>query len=156
MGPPRKIRQGNSWQAMFPGIAAVRLDTQGHGLSVSIRFTRESQAPPVRVVREGDSDFGEATLVREVNLLDRYSLTVTQLARNVGLTTPRTSALIWFLRMREDDACYIEFIISRSRTGSGVLKRYSPRAQQRLLEALPNVDMNAVWRQYRSRPSQVR
>ena len=107
---------------MFPGIAAVRLDTQGHGLSVSIRFKRESQAPPVRVVREGDSDFGEATLVREVNLLDRYSLTVTQLARNVGLTTPRTSALIWFLRMREDDACYIEFIISRSRTGSGLLR----------------------------------
>ena len=107
---------------MFPGIAAVRLDTQGHGLSVSIRFTRESQAPPVRVVREGDSDFGEATLVREVNFLDRYSLTVTQLARNVGLTTPRTSALIWFLRMREDDACYIEFIISRSRTGSGLLR----------------------------------
>jgi len=152
----RRVREGDIWQAIFPGIAGVRLDTQGHGLNVSIRFTREPQAAPVRVVREGDSDLEQATLVREVNLLDRYSMNVTQLAHNVGLTIPRTLALILFLGIQEDNVCYKEFIISRSQTGSGVLKRYSPRAQQRLLEALSTVDMNAVWIQYRSRLSQAR
>ena len=76
----RRVRSGTTWQELFPGIMTLRLDTQGHGLSVSIRFTRELEAAPTRIVREGELGAEAATLIREVNLLDRYSMGMKDLA----------------------------------------------------------------------------
>jgi len=145
----RRVKRGDTWQAIFPSIAGVRLDTQWHGPTVAIRFTRQLESAPVRIVREGMPDFEEATLVREVNLLDRYSLNLHTLAQNLNLTPPRTLALIHHLNLQADPDCYQEFRLGKS----VVYKRYSPKALQELNTALNSVKIEDVWRQcsYRGR-----
>ena len=143
----RRVKRGDSWEAIFPGVAGIRLDTQWHGPTVSIRFTRQPVAAPVRIVREGVPGFEQATLVREVNLLDRYSMNLSALAQNIGLTPPRTLALVYYLGLQTDADCYKEFPMAKS----SVYKRYSPEALKRLREVLGKVDMRDVWQQYRSR-----
>jgi hypothetical protein len=110
---------------------------------VAIRFTRQPQAAPVRIVREGMAGFEEATLIREVNLLDRYSMGPRALARNLGLTQPKTLALIRYLNLQADSECYKEFPMGKS----VVYKRYSPEALEKLKAALASVDIEDVWRQ---------
>jgi len=148
----RRVKRGDTWQAIFPNIAAVRLDTQCHGPTVSIRFTRQPEAAPVRIVREGMPDFEEATLVREVNLLDRYSMNLHALVQNLNLTQPKmtqpkTLAMIHHLSLQADPDCYKEFRMGKS----SVYKRYSLEALQRLNEALKSVDIEDVWQQYSHR-----
>ena len=140
----RRVRNGDTWQTIFPGVAGVRLDTQHQGPIVSIRFTRQLEAAPVRLVREGTPDFDEATLVREVNMLDRYSMNLPALAENLSLTQPRTLALIRCLGLQTDGDCYREFRMGKS----SVYKRYSPEALGRLRASLDKVNMDEVWRHY--------
>jgi hypothetical protein len=140
----RRVRKGDTWQTIFPGVASVRLDTQRQGPTVLIRFTRQPEAAPVRVVREGMPDFNEATLVREVNLLDRYSMNLPAVAKNIGLTPPRTLALIRFLDLQTDGDCYRGFRMGKS----SVYKRYSPEALGKLKAALDKVDIDKVWQEY--------
>lgn len=143
----RRVKRGDTWQAIFPSIAGVRLDTQWHGPAVSIRFTRQPEAAPVRIVRRGMQGFEEATLVREVNLLDRYSMNLPMLAQNLDLTPPRTLALVYYLDLQADSDCYRAFKMGKS----AVYKRYSSKALKKLKEALKHVDIEDVWRRYRLR-----
>lgn len=146
----RGVKQGATWQSLFPGVASLRLDTDGHGLTFSLRLTRQEEAPPVFSVRPGEPGAEEAALIREVNLLDRYSMGLEGLARNLGLTNPKTLALVRYLDLQSDDACFHEFHPSTFAT-----KRYSPEALRRLREALPAVDMNTVWQEHGSWHSHV-
>jgi hypothetical protein len=139
----RRVKRGDTWQAIFPSIAGVRLDTRWHGPIIAIRFTRQPEAAPVRIVREGMPGFEEATLVREVNLLDRYSMNLRTLAQNLNLTEPKTLALIRYLNLETDSDCYREFRMGKS----PVYKRYSPEALKKLREALNSVHIEDVWRQ---------
>lgn len=140
-----RLKAGEDWRAVFPGVATLRLDTSGHGLNFSVRFTREPTAAPVRVLRPGEEAEG-APIVKEVNLLDRYSMGLMQLAANLGLTPPKTLALVHDLDLQSDDECFKPL-----RVGSSSFKRYSPKALQRLREALPGVDMDEVWQNYLER-----
>ncbi len=143
----RRLKQGESWQSIFPSIAAVHLTTISNGPTVSIRFTRNPTAAPVQVVREGMSGFEDATVIREVNLLERFSITPTNLANQLGLTSPKTRALIKYINLQEDSECYHEFRMGRT----SLYKRYSPKALEKLQEALNSLDIENVWQQYRSR-----
>jgi len=139
----KRIKRGEDWQAIFPGVATLRLDTTGHGLSFSVRFTRQSSAAPVRIVREGE-EAGDAALVREVNLLDRYSMGLYDLADKVGLGRNKTLALVHHLGLQADAECFREF-----RHKSIRYKGYSPKALQRIQEALPSLNVDQIWRDYR-------
>ncbi len=143
----RRLRRGDTWQALFPGIATLRLNTRGHGHSVSIRLTRELQAAPVRVLRAGEPGVEEASMVREVNLRDRYSMGLKQVARNLGLREHDTLALIYHLGIREDTECYWEFRLSKS----SLFKRYSPLALERLEEASRTAVLNEAKAHYKYR-----
>ena len=71
------VKEGKTWQDIFPGISTIRINSEGSGPTVSIRFTRDQGAPPVRVIREGEVGADDALIVREVDLLDRFSLNLT-------------------------------------------------------------------------------
>lgn len=143
----RWVKRGDTWQDIFPSVAGVHLDTQWDGPIVSIRFTRKTEAAPIRLVRKGMTGFEEATLVREVDLLDRYSMNLTALAQNLDLTLPKTLALVRCLNLQTDSDCYKEFYMAKS----SVYKRYSSEALKKLREALEHVDMEDVWQRYGSR-----
>ena len=138
----KRMKRGEDWQAIFPGVATLRLDTTGHGLTLSVRFTRQSGAAPVRIVREGE-DAEDAALIREVDLLDRYSMGLYDLADKAGIGRHKTLALVYYLRLQADAECFKEFHHKSLR-----YKGYSPKALQRIQEALPSVDLDQIWRDY--------
>lgn len=138
----RDLRPSSDWRLLFPGIASLTLDRQGHGLTFALRITRQ-EGLPVRRAREEDRP--EDTLIyREVNLLDRYSMNLTQLRKHLGLTQPKALALIRHLGLQDDEECFKQF-----KLGASGFKRYSPKALQEMREALERVDMEEIWQQYR-------
>jgi hypothetical protein len=140
----KQVKNGDTWQAVFPNVAGVQLDTRGYGPTVSIRITRQTEAAPVRIVREGEPGFEEAAIIREVDMLSRYSMNLTALAKTIGLTTSMTLALIRYLGLKDDSECYKEFNMAKSST----YKRYSPKAQTKITEAVKNVDLKKIWQLY--------
>jgi hypothetical protein len=142
-----RIQGGDTWQAIFPGIASVRLDTQGHGPTVAIRFTREPTAAPVRVLRPGEPGAEEAAMVREVDLSDRFSMRLRELSENLGSSAYVTLALIHYLRLQDNIDCYHEFRMGKSPP----FKRYSPSALERLKQAKETADMDEVLQKYKER-----
>jgi len=138
-----RLRSGEDWRTIFPGVATLRIETSGQGPTLSVRFTRDTRAAPVRLLRPGEDAEG-ATLVREVDLLQRYSMGVRKLASHLGLSEPKTRALIHHLKLQEDSECF------KVIPEAGISKRYSPKALERLREVLPSVDMDEVWQQYPS------
>ncbi|MBT9132788.1 MAG: hypothetical protein DDT33_01317 [Firmicutes bacterium] len=141
----RQVQKDRSWQDLFPGVASLRLDTDGTGLTVSIRLTK-GEGDPVRLVKE---DAPEATVVavKRVNELSYYSLGLKALSEKLGITQPKTLALVKHLRIQESDDYFKTFWL-----GTTQFKRYSLKALQILREALPAADMNSIWRTHRPRP----
>lgn len=137
-----RIKRGHDWQAIFPGVATLRLDSAGHGLTFSVKFVRQGDALPVRLISEGQ-EAGEAALVKEVNMLDRYSMGLHDLADTAGIGRNQCLALVHHLHLQEDSECFREF-----RRKSLRFKGYSQRALERVRQALPNVNLTQVWQEY--------
>lgn len=140
------LREGRDWRQVFPGVATLELeaDPGDSQIPVALRLTR-SQGEPVRRARP--DEVAEALLFREINPFDRWSLRPSDVAERVGLSGPRTWALIEHLGLKEDEEFFKEIALG----GDQVVPRYSQRAVERLREALEEVDMAAVWRDYQQR-----
>lgn len=146
----RRLRDGEDWRLIFPGVASLRLDTTGTGLTFSLRLTKKEGLP----VHRGEPGEEAAIAEHRVNELDYFSLGVTGLARNLGtITTPKLRAVIEHLGIRNDPECYKEFRIGEAKEP---LKRFSPKALQRLRKEMPGLDVGEVWTAYRKRRSEGR
>lgn len=134
----RDIRTGRSWTELFPGVASIQVTTSGVGPTLSIRWTKR-EGIPIHTVPEGTPG-STVVAVRRVNELDHWNMGRDQLATHLGLSGPRTTALIRFLRLQEDEDCFKEITIGRT-----VFPRYSQKALDRCREALKSVNMDGVW-----------
>lgn len=134
-----RMRSDEDWRAIFPGVSTLRLDTEGHGLTYSVRITRLKEAPPVRILRNGEVA-EDVTLIREVNLLDRYPMGLTQLASKLGVGRNKTLALIRHFNLQADP----EYFMNLQRR-SIHYKGYSSKALQKLQELLSKVDLDQIW-----------
>lgn len=134
-----KLREGHSWDVVFPGVASLRLDADApDGIPIAIRLTkREGEA--VHLVPEGTPG-ATVVSVKRVNELDYYSLGLRDLADKSRLSQNKALALVRHLRLQESTE-YFKAI----RIGTSVFKRYSLKGLQALLEALKTVDMDKVW-----------
>jgi hypothetical protein len=143
----RSVRRGRKWEAIFPGVATLRLDPEAGTNPLAVRVTR-GEGPAVRRVAPGE----EALLYREVNPLDRYSMSFTEFAERFkpGLTPPRVSAAIEALGLDKDEECCKDI-----RIGSMEFRRYSPKAIERLRADLAELDLDKAWTDYRRRHSRV-
>ncbi|MBA3841340.1 MAG: hypothetical protein H0X39_01750 [Actinobacteria bacterium] len=137
------LREGRDWRVVFPGVATLELESDpgDSHIPVAIRLTR-SEGPPVHRVQGGDD--AEALAFREVNPFDRWSLRLSDVAQRVGLSRPRTLALVEHLGLKDDEEFYKEIALG----GDQIIPRYSQRAVERIGEALGVVDMDEVWRNY--------
>lgn len=138
----RRIRGGEGWRSLFPGVARLELASEGTGLTVSIRLTK-AEGTPVRLVKEGAEGADQATLVaaKRVNELDFYSMGLRALATKLGISEPRALALVRHLHIQDNPEYFKEIRVDSQR-----YKRYSPRALDLLKKALPTIDMDEVWR----------
>jgi hypothetical protein len=94
---------------------------------------------PVTLVPEGSADSSVVT-VKRVAELDFYNLRFNSLASKLGITTNQTTALITLLKIKENED-YSKFIISTW--------CYSPKALERLRQALGEKPIEGWWKQYR-------
>lgn len=125
------------WTKIFEGVASVRIEVEGAGPSIALRFSKK-EGIPVTVVEEGKP--GAAVVgVRRVNELDYYSLSFNKLKGKLSLNQYQLRALIWYAKIKENPEYYKEFQI-----GKQLVKRYSEKALRRLKELLSNTAIEKV------------
>jgi hypothetical protein len=127
-------------ETLFPGIAAVSFATDGSGPSVSLRIVKK-EGVPVTVVPEGSTD-SSVVAVRRVSELDFYTLRFNGLAKKLGITTNQLTAMMSLLKIKESED-YAKHIISTW--------CYSPKALDRLRQALSEKSAKTWWSEYQER-----
>jgi hypothetical protein len=135
----KRIEAGEKLEQVFPGVSALRLQTDGSGLAINLRITK-AEGIPIRLVKEGEP--GAAVVaVKRVNEIDFYSLGLNDLSEKVDLSPPRTLAAIRHLKLQDDDEYFKEIKI-----GASKFRRYSPAALDRLKKEVPRLDMEEIWK----------
>jgi hypothetical protein len=143
------VQASDDWRNVFRGIANVQLSADGSGVAMAIHITKRDGIP-VHLVQDGEAP--QATIaVRKVNDTDFYCYSSTAMAKKIGVTGPKTVALIRYLKLQDDLNCFREIKIGKSR-----FKMYSNNALTKLREALPDVDLDAVWKQCGQKPKKPR
>lgn len=137
----QEIRAGRTWQELFPGIAALRLDTTGTGLSVSLRITK-NEGEPIRLVAEGTPG-ATVVAIKRVNELDFYSLGLFDLSDKLKISRSRALAIIRALDIQKSREYFNVFKI-----GSAIYKRYSIKCLDYLHKQLPNLNLDQIWKEY--------
>lgn len=140
-----KRRKGSSWDVILPEVAQLRLATEGAGIPITMKISKHGSIP-VRVAQPGEAVEG-VILKQEVNPFDKYNLGRTELAAKLGISPPKTSALIMEFKICDDSECFRELKVK-----SQVWKRYSPKALERLRAAIDaGANVEAIWKKFRSR-----
>ncbi len=136
-----QVKQEKEWYEIFPGAASINLTSDGTGYNLSLRITKK-EGIPIHIVPEGTPG-AEVIAIKRVNELDFYNLSHTQLAENVGLTSPKTTALVRYLKLKENDKYFKEIKIGKSK-----FDRYSQKAIHKITEELPKIDIDEIWQKY--------
>jgi hypothetical protein len=139
------MQEGRSWEDIFPGVAALDLTTQGYGPSIDLRIVKKAGVP-ISLVKEG-TEGATVVAIKRTDELGYYNLGRDQLAANVGLTPPKTTAVIRFLNLREDPACFKQIMV-----GKVPFDRYSQLAIKRIRETLATTSIDAIWESHGIRP----
>ena len=140
----KRISEGEAWTSIFPGVASINITAERDGPTFSLRLTK-NEGTPVQLVKEGEGT-GAVVAVRRVNELDFYSLGATQLAQKVGLTPPKSRAVVDYIGLREDADYFKEIKI-----GSVRHPRYSPKAIKRIQDVLKAESIDEIWANYRAK-----
>lgn len=136
-----ELATGKTWQELFPGVASIEITAEGTGPSLSLRLTKK-EGMPIHIVPEGTP--GAAVVaVRRVDELGYYCLSLHQVAEQVGLTVPKTLAMVRCLAIQTNREYFKTF-----KLGSVEYKRYSQRAPTIIMEALPKVSIDEIWKTY--------
>ncbi len=140
-----RVGTGERWDRVFPGVASLQLDAGGGGIPYSLRITKK-EGVPIQLVDE--SEPGAAVVaIRKVDKLGYYNMGLRKLAQHFpDLSEAKVGAIVAELGLRDDDDCYAQFSID-----SQHYKRYSNRALQRIRDALPTLDVDAVWEAHKPR-----
>jgi hypothetical protein len=144
-GAIAKRRKGKDWSLILPEVAQLKLATEGAGIPVTMRISKQGTIP-VRIAQPGEVAEG-VVIKQEVNVFDKFNLSRDDLAAKLNVTGPRTLALIFELGLKDDPECFRSIRIK-----SQEYKRYSPKALERLREAMARgVDLDAIWKKHRQR-----
>jgi hypothetical protein len=139
-----KVREGVSWDRLFPGVASLELTTKGHGPSLDLRISKK-EGISIQVVPEGTPG-ATVVAIKRVDELGFYNMSSTQLAGHLGITPPRTVALLRFAKVEDDPEAFKLVVLGRSK-----FKRYSQKALESLRTAMKTADMTTVWRDHAPR-----
>jgi len=134
----KEVQSGTSWDDAFKGASAIQISAEGAGPTLSLRLSKK-EGIPIQLVAEGTPG-ASVVAVKRVDELGFYSLGATQLAEKVGLSLPKTGAVLDHLGLRNQAECYKEIKIGKS-----IFKRYSQKALDLIKEALKNESAEAIW-----------
>lgn len=142
----KHLVEGKSWEEIFPGAASIQFTIDGDALSVSLHITKK-EGVPVQLVPEGTPG-ASVIAVRRVNELGFYNLGRDQLAKHVGLTGPKTTAVIRYLDLQNRPECCKEFTIGKSK-----FLLYSQNAIDPIKKAIEEKPIQEIWKEYGSKRS---
>lgn len=140
----KRLADGETWGAVFPGVASINIAAEGDGPTLSLRLTK-NEGTPVQLLKEGDGT-GAVVAVRRVDELGFYSLGAIDLAKKVALTPPKSRAVVDHLGLRDDSDCFKEFNI-----GGVTHARYSQTAIKRVKDALKTESIDDIWAAYKDK-----
>lgn len=136
-------RRGRDWSVIFPEVARLRLSTEGGGIPVHMRISKDAPLA-VRVARPGEEVVG--TLVKqEINIWDKFNLSSSQLGEKLGCSGMRALALVYELGLQSDPECF--HVLRRGKT---VMKGYSKVALERLRAAVTAGQLETAWERHRT------
>ncbi len=138
----KAMAAGQDWEAIFEGVASIRVVSEGSGPSLSVRLSKK-EGVPVQLVQEGTPG-ASVVAVKRVNELDYYSLGAKGLAAKTGITIPKLVAVVGYLGLQDDPDCYKEIRINKS-----TFKRYSQKALERVDVALEKESVDDIWRRHK-------
>jgi len=128
------IKAGKTRQQVFPKLKPLSAEISRLGLTVRVKIIRQTDALPVRLVRDGDVvDVVDAAAVREVDLQRKFHWSPFELADKLSISRPRATALREHLGIDKDRDCLHVFEF-----GSQRHPRYSDNALTRMREAKPS------------------
>ena len=139
-----KRRKKKDWNVILPEIAQLTLSTDGTGIPISMKITKEATIS-FKIAKPGDEIQG--TLVKqEVDPWTVFNLGLKDLAKKLDLTRSKTLALIYEMDIQSNPEYYRE--LKRS---SQIFKSYSKKALDRLREGIKTADIDAIWARQRPR-----
>ena len=144
-----RLSDGEEWSSVFPGVASINITTEFDGPTLSLRLTK-NEGIPVQILKEGEG-VGAVVAVRRVNELDFYNLSATGLAKNVGLTLPKSRAVVDHLGLRKDAEYFKEI-----RIGAVRHSRYSHKAIKQMKQALETTSIDKIWAAYKAKQKAAR
>ena len=139
-----QIGEGEDWQDIFSGVASINIVAEGDGPTISLRLTK-NEGTPVRLLKEGEGD-GAVLAVKRVNELDYYNLGAADLAQKVGLTIPKSRAVINHLELRNDAEFFKEIKIGKS-----LYPRYSEKAISAIKRCQQDENIEDIWQKNKKR-----
>lgn len=107
-----------------------------------MRITKK-EGIPVHLVPEGTPG-ATVVAIKRVDELGYYSLSHTKLAEHVGLTSPKTTVLVRYLKLKENPKYYKQITIGKSK-----FDRYSEEAAQKIKEELLKINIDELWQKHR-------
>jgi hypothetical protein len=125
----KAIRAGKPRGEVFPRLAGLGVQVSGDGPLVTVRFTKDLQATPVRFIAADDPT--EAAAVREVDLQRRYHLSPTKLAELLKMSAHRSFLLRKQLSIDADPQCRHVFTFGKTKHA-----RFSDTALKKMREAV--------------------
>ncbi|GCD79005.1 DUF3644 domain-containing protein [Schleiferia thermophila] len=134
----KQLLKTTNLEQLFPSVSTLSFTQNGYGPSLDLRITK-SEGVPVTLVPEGTPGAG-VVAIKRVNELEFYSLGRDQLAKNLGLTGPKTTAAIKYFRIKEDPECYKQIKI-----GKVLFDRYSQKAIEKIKEGLKTKTIEEIW-----------
>lgn len=135
-------KKGEDWKIIFPEVAQLVFDTKGEGIPISLRIKKDAELA-VRIAKDGETSDG-MLIKQEINIWDKYNMGRNDLAEKLGLTGPKTGALMLELKIPEDPECFKVL-----RRKSSKFKGYSKKALDLLRQSLDDgIDIDYVWRKH--------
>lgn len=124
------IRAGRSRRQVFPKLDLVWTNVDGDGPMFTVRFTKDPEAPGVRLVHGSDPSDIEPAAVREIDLQNKFHWSGADLAKKLGITEPRLVALRRHLGIDDDPSCRHVFVFGSTRIPRYSDKRHDEDAQR--------------------------
>ncbi|WP_154859632.1 DUF3644 domain-containing protein [Cyclobacterium xiamenense] len=140
----KTLEKGGNFGQLFPGVSTLNFTANGYGPSLDLRISRK-EGVPVQVVPEGTPG-AHVVALKRVNELDYYNLGRDQLAKKVGLTGPKTSAVIHHLNLKADPESF-----KRISVGNVHHERYSQKAIGQIKAGIAATPLAEIWENYKNR-----
>jgi len=134
-----RLEKGDEWHVVFPEVARLRLETEEGALAFGARIVRDAAtAMPVRIVRENEAIPEGYVVAKEINVFDKFTMGLNDLAKKLGVSPPKTGELIRKYKITEDDQAFRRICV-----GNSTFRKYSKRALDLLAPHAGEADQ--VW-----------